>query len=212
MATPVRLFVAVSIAWAVIALAVQVVTAWGGGRKDYSRPAGSPLRGLVYGFTGAMTPTHKETIRLHPFKFALGLIMHVGVVLAMLAAAALLVWPSGGRRLAELGGPLFGVSLLAGLYLLVRRILSRNLRFMSVPDDYFAVLATCGLLAFACAYALGGEREVPFLVYAGLLLHRPRGPGSPARLSGGVSTSDGRYGVGDGGAGQPPGRHRRRGV
>jgi nitrate reductase gamma subunit len=63
-----------------------------------------------------------------------------------------------------------GLALLAGLYLLVQRLLSPTLRAMSAPDDYLAILASCGLLALASLRRIGPDDEILLLLYAFLLL------------------------------------------
>lgn len=165
----VKIFVALSILWAIIALAAQVVVARGGGRRDYSKRSGSPGKGLVYNFTVAMLPAHKETVRRHPVKFAVGVVMHVGVILSMAGLVLLLVWPTTGHRVMALIHPLVALALLAGIYLFARRVGSASLRAMSAPEDYTAILATCGFLALASLYAVDARNQLPFLACAGLL-------------------------------------------
>jgi hypothetical protein len=167
--TPVKIFAALSILWALIALVVQVIAARGGGRKDYARRAGNPAGGVTYNFTIAMLPAHKETVRRHPVKFAIGVVMHLGVILVLLGVVLLLAWPDVGYRLMALIRPLAALALAAGAYLFVRRMFSKNLRVMSAPDDYIAILATCGLLALASFYPVDAESQVVHLVYAGVL-------------------------------------------
>ena len=169
MLAPVKVLVALSILWAVVALAVQVIAARGGGRKDYSRRSGSPARGMAYSFTVAMMPAHKETVRLHPVKSAIGVVMHIGIILVLVGVVLLLAWPTTGYQLIAFIRPLAALSLLAGICLFVRRLLSENLRAMSAPDDYLAILATCGLLAFVSFRPVVAQDQVLFLVYAGLL-------------------------------------------
>ncbi|MDY7108398.1 MAG: hypothetical protein SYC29_07145, partial [Planctomycetota bacterium] len=141
MLTAVKIFVLLSGLWAVTALAGQVLLTWGGGRRDYSRRTGSPWRGVLYIFTVGMTPAHKESIRRHPAKFAVGFLMHLGVILALAVVVLLLGWPQTGGRALALLRPVMAIALLAGLYLCVRRLVSKDLRAMSVPDDYLAVFA-----------------------------------------------------------------------
>ncbi|UCD74881.1 MAG: hypothetical protein JSV91_13975 [Phycisphaerales bacterium] len=176
MLTAVEVFVALSILWAAVSLLVQVVAAWGGGRKDYSRPAGSPIRATLYNFTVAMTPAHKESIRLHPMKFAAGVVMHSGALIALLGAMLLLVWPAAGLEIMSLLRPLAAIALLAGLYLLVRRFTDANLKVVSAADDYLAILATCGLLLLACVYRIDADNQTVFLIYTGgLFIYLPLG-------------------------------------
>ena len=187
-----RLFVATSFLWAVIALATQAIAASRGHATDFARPAGRAHRGWLYNFTVAMTPAHKETVRNHPFEFALGAVMHAGAGLALVAVVTLAARPAAGLELASLFRPLFALSLLAGLALFFRRLRSPDLRPLSVPDDYAANLATCGLLVGALLAASGtggsidaaGPAATPtippaaaaFLAYSGLfLLYFPLG-------------------------------------
>ncbi|MBU0618371.1 MAG: hypothetical protein KKI02_11685 [Planctomycetes bacterium] len=170
MPLPAKVFAALSILWAIIALVIQVIAARGGGRRDYSRRSGSSVRGVVYNFTVAMMPAHKEAVRRHPVKFTIGVVMHLGVILVLLGVVLLLAWPTAGYRVITFVRPLVALSLLAGIYLFVRRVFSKNLRAMSAPDDYFAILATCGLLALASLYPADAQNQVVLLIYAGLLL------------------------------------------
>ncbi|MHC4409128.1 MAG: hypothetical protein ACYS0F_09010 [Planctomycetota bacterium] len=165
-----KLVVMLSVVWASVALTMQVLRARAGGRREHSRRAGSPARGLFYNLTVAMTPAHKEAVSRHPVKFALGVLMHVGVAVALLSVGLLVVWSEGGYRLLALARPLMGLALLAGLYLLVQRLLSPTLRAMSAPDDYLAILASCGLLALASLRRIGPDDEILLLLYAFLLL------------------------------------------
>jgi len=166
----VRILVGASLVWAVAALTVQVVLARGSGRRDFSRRAGSPLRGLLYSFTGAMLPWHKETIRGHPMQFAAGLLMHAGVILCLLSAVLLAASPELGQRVwSELRLPLL-LPLVASVYLLARRVWSPTLRTLSVPDDYLAVLVTTGLLTLGAVGSAFAAGQTVFLIYCSLLL------------------------------------------
>lgn len=153
--------------WAAVALAAQVLIARDGGRRDFSRRAGRPLAGLFYNFTVAMLPGHKETARLHPAEFGAGVVLHVGVFAALAELLFLLAaanptpgWITALRSLA-------GIGAVTAIVLLVRRVRSPVMRALSTPDDYLAVLATCGLLVLAAFPALGSGAAL--LTYAALL-------------------------------------------
>lgn len=151
-----RLLVALTMVWAVAALATQVVIARGGGRRDYSRRAARPWWGVLHNFTIAMLPGHKESARFHPREFAAGIVLHIGVFAALAEVLVLLCTGTAGpwfvvlRLLAASGA-------IAGLGLFIRRARSPLLRKLSTPDDYVAVLATAGLLGLAAfpAFASG---------------------------------------------------------
>ena len=166
-----RFFVLASILWAAIALVVQVVKARGGGRKEYGLQAGCPGKGVLYNFTTAMLPWHKETVRHHPGKFAVGVIMHVGVLLALAEAVVVLIRPTGGSPgVWSYTRWLVAGALIAGVYLFVRRVCSRDLRVISALEDHVAILATCGLLAAALLHSYASGYQMVFLVYVGLFL------------------------------------------
>ena len=164
-----EILVWLSMLWAAGALTVQVVQARGGGRQDHSRRAGSPGRGLAYNFTVAMTPAHKESVRLHPGKFAVGLLLHVGVIVALLSVVLLLVSPGVGRSALMMTRPIAACALLAGCYLLVRRMFSPTLRAMSTPDDFIAIVASCGLLVLALLDPAASGPRMALLIYTTLL-------------------------------------------
>ena len=163
-----RVLAGLAIVWAVGALAAQVWAARGGGRRDYSARAGRPWRGLVYSFTGAMLPAHKESARLHPVELILGIVTHVGIALALFVVTLILLGPEWrGRALAVLRIPVV-LALMAGLALLMKRIGSRNLRVLSTPDDYVAIIATCGLLAGCALVGAQARSQTAFLIYVTL--------------------------------------------
>jgi len=165
----VKALLAISMVWAAAALAAQVLAARGRGRRDYSRPTGDPRRGIIYNFTTAMLPGHKETIRLHPVEFGIGLLMHLGVICSLLAAIVLLVHGDSGIRFASVIRPLAAAALVSGAVLSIRRAVSAKLRALSVPDDYVASLATCGLLAMAAFLQLDARGQMLFMLYTALL-------------------------------------------
>jgi len=170
-----RVLVALTMAWAVVALAVQVVLARGGGRRDFSRRAGHPGAAVLYNFTIAMLPGHKETARLHPAEFAAGLVLHIGVFASLAEVLVLLVtgmtpgWFLVPRLFAALGA-------IAGLGLFVRRVRSPLLRKLSTPDDHLAVLATCCLTGLATLPFPDPASGALLLAFAALIfLYMPLG-------------------------------------
>lgn len=175
-----RIIAAASLVWAAAWLSAQLLLAWGGGRRDYSARAGSRLRGVLYNFSAAMTPAHKETIRHHPFKFTVGLLMHVGVGVAILKILVLLARPDVPPLAPiPLGGFLALTAAAAG-YLFVRRLLSPTLRAMSAFDDYLASFVTLAYLALAALHEFGrlsagafllGDAAVTFYLPLGKLRH-----------------------------------------
>jgi hypothetical protein len=169
-------FAVLAAVWAAVALAAQVWAARGGGRRDYSQRAGSPWRGIVYSFTGAMLPAHKESARLHPGELALGIVTHVGIGISLFAVALAVIGPAWAGRAFVVARIPVALALLAGLGLLLKRIGSRNLRAISTPDDYLAIVATCGLLAGCVLVGVDARSQTALLLYVGLFfLYLPLG-------------------------------------
>lgn len=170
-----KLVLLLSAVWAVAALTVQATIARGG-RRDFSVPAGSGTRGVVYGFTAAMLPGKKESISRHPASFTAGVLLHVGVFASFLTVAASALLPAA---LPVLRTPLLAIvslGLAACVALLIRRLISEDLREMSPPDDYFANLVIAVFLSATLAFlvdALGGS--VLWILAAILLLYLPLG-------------------------------------
>jgi hypothetical protein len=165
-----RVVALLSLIWAAGALGLQLKAARGGARRDYSRPLGDPRRGVRYAFTIAMLPRHKESVRNHPLEFAIGSVMHLGIVFALLGIVAALLRPSAGFAALIWMHPLLLLALMAGVCLCVRRVFSRNLRAMSSPDDFIAILASCGLLAVLSLLSAHRNMPIVALFYAALLL------------------------------------------
>ena len=143
-----RMAVLVALVWAVAALTVQIWRARGRGRVDLSRPAGSPLLGLVYNFTFAMLPAHKEIARLHPAESLTGIALHLGIA-AALARVLLLLPETPPFESPSWLNVTAAIGALAATALLIRRMGSTLMRTISVPDDYLAAGATLGLLVLA---------------------------------------------------------------
>lgn len=162
--------VALSALWAVGTLGAQLVSGWRARHPDHSRQSGNPARGVAYGFTVAMTPARKESVSRHPIEFAVGVLMHVGIAICLAGLALLVTRPATGAHFLALLRPIVGASLLAGIYLLARRATSPELRVMSVPDDYVAIVATCGLLTLALVASLYRRGEPAYLAYGAVLL------------------------------------------
>jgi hypothetical protein len=148
----------------------QLIAAWGGGRKDYSVPAGKPSDGVNYFFTKGMLPAHKETVSKHPYKFLVGVVMHAGALYAIFHLIIMNSIPFFETVSRYVAVPLVMAALPAGLYLLVRRAISSNLRKMSAPDDYVAAAVTCGLLVMTILYGFyPNEMRAPLFIYGAVL-------------------------------------------
>ena len=127
-------------AWCALALGTQLAAVLARPRASRFAPAaGSARAGVRYAFTGAMVPWAKESVRMNPGSYALGMLFHLGAF----AAFAALAWPS--RPLAALS--LAGAA--AGLGLLGKRLATPQLRGLSNADDFISNLLVTGFAALA---------------------------------------------------------------
>jgi hypothetical protein len=169
MLTTVRLIAGLSFIFAGVCLFIQGLIAWHGGRKDYSVPTGSPMKGISYNFTIAMLPSHKETILRFPGKYVIGILLHIGTFIAIMEMLILIFSPTSARIYPLVLTVMLSLAFLCGLYLLVRRIISAELRYISCPDDYLAIFMTIVFIALAALNEVGIVHPTSFLLFGAVL-------------------------------------------
>ncbi|MBF0297548.1 MAG: hypothetical protein HQK51_02445 [Oligoflexia bacterium] len=179
--------VLVAFFWCVIALFVQLFRA----RKksaidarEYSRPAKCKniFKAIIYNFTKAMSPYYKESARLHPLKFIMGITMHLGIFLSILKFIQLLFFPwtiSYNLIISSsiLAFAIFITSALSGVFLLFNRIFSSELRSISNLDDYISIILSILILVSSALndIFLMINNDQMFLIYALLFFYIPVG-------------------------------------
>jgi len=176
--TPIpEILLAIAFVWAVVALAVQVRAARRAIPALFAPPAGTASRGVLYGFTGAMLPSRKESATRHPVSFAAGLLFHLGVAASLLTVLLSVFLPPDAVAFGRLAlAPAAGVGLAAGIFLLVKRFATADLREISPPDDYVANLALAVLLSATLAFWLEAlSADALGMLAAILLLYLPLG-------------------------------------
>ena len=117
-----------------------------GAPKDKSEPSGSVKEGVVYANTRAMMPTEKESAYLHIPSYAVGMLFHIGLFCSLLFFV-LSFFPFFNNwievscwRWVIAIPPAIGT--VCGLILFFRRLLSKDLKVLSMPDDFIS----CGLV------------------------------------------------------------------
>jgi hypothetical protein len=107
---------------------------------DLSAPAGSTAKGIRFAFTGAMSPARKESAFLHLPTYTAGIFFHLGTFLSLLLfffgiSDAL---PKGWLATAIV--VFLIISSFSGIAILVKRIVKKELRYLSNPDDFISNL------------------------------------------------------------------------
>jgi len=127
-----------ALAWFVVLIGLRTaVVLRRGYRLELGAPKGDPRRGILYSLTFSMLPWKKDSTRRHPWTYAAGMGMHLGVFLTVVFALLrrFASWP-------EWSGPLFalaaGVGLVSALGLLVKRGTRSYMHAISSTDDFLA--------------------------------------------------------------------------
>ncbi len=147
-----------------------------GNPPEYARRSGHIGKAVRYSFTGAMSPKVKESAYLHMPTYLAGILFHIGIFLAIglfflllfrVSLPEWLIWPLT---------VIFGLGGLCGLGILVKRILKKELRSLSNPDDYIAnILVTAFQLGSVIVLHNPAFLPAYFIIVAALMLYFPMG-------------------------------------
>lgn len=143
---------------------------------DYSKPLGEVGPGVKYAYTGAMSPTKKESAYLYLPTYTAGMLYHVGTFLSIFLFFALLFnyFPGGWINLALAG--FLVITGLSGLAIFIKRIIKNELRALSNPDDFISnLLVTVFQFVTAYVFYLGNTIPAYFISAGILLLYLPLG-------------------------------------
>jgi len=147
--------------------------------KDLSQETGSVKKGIIYSFTGAMSPTAKESAYLHLPTYIAGLLYHAGIFTSLLFFVWVVISGILKIETPDLVGKLLTIMLIitsvAGLSILIKRFASAELRYLSCADDYISnMLSTLSQVA-AVIYLNTNADVVYFVLMAILFLWMPWG-------------------------------------
>ncbi len=116
---------------------------------EHPSPRGSTAQGLLYAYTIGMAPWSKESTRLHWLSYLRGVAFHMGIFLSL----GLLVISPWLESLPELLRLLLAAcalfACLFGMIGFASRFVDPNLKSLSTPDDYAAVLVVSLFLGAA---------------------------------------------------------------
>lgn len=144
--------------------------------KDYSPPAGKVSPAVIYSFTGAMSPTKKESAFLHLPTYLAGIVYHLGTFLSILLF--FLAWFNFETEiiLSTILSVFLIISVICGIGILMKRIVKTGLRHLSNPDDYISnILVTVFQLFTALALLIPAVIPSYFVISGILLLYFPIG-------------------------------------
>lgn len=122
-----------------------------GAPKDLSTKSGDLKGAMKYSFINAMSPAKKESAFLHLPTYIAGIIYHIGTfltllifVLSMLVAIFDIEVSAGcvPSLISNVVAAVLLITSMSGVVILVKRILSKELRSLSGADDYISNIIT----------------------------------------------------------------------
>jgi len=141
---------------------------------DLSEPIGSVGPAVAYSFTGGMSPKKKESAFLHLPTYTAGILFHLGTFLSAALFFCFLFNLHFGEVITIILSAFLAVSSLSGIGIFVKRIVKKELRSLSNPDDYISNLLVTGFQMATMVY-LNFQTPVYFLLVSALLLYLPLG-------------------------------------
>jgi len=105
---------------------------------EYSRPAGSTGKAIRYAFTGAMSPARKESAFLHLPTYTAGLLYHMGTFLSFFLFFFIIAGSLPEGWLAKAIVAFLCISAFCGIAILFKRMIRKELRVLSNPDDFIS--------------------------------------------------------------------------
>ncbi|MCJ7497457.1 MAG: hypothetical protein MUO78_04915 [candidate division Zixibacteria bacterium] len=120
----------------------------------------------MYAFGLGMLPWEKESAAKHIWTYVGGILYHVGILMAMLFLATVLLGISFPQTLLQAVRILLAIGVVCGLALLIKRILKPHMRSLSSGDDYLANSLVDLLLLSVLAATFAEIMLIPFLAVA----------------------------------------------
>lgn len=117
--------------------------------KELSQPNGSVKEGIVYSFTGAMSPKAKESAYMHMPTYLGGIVYHIGTFVSLFLFPFILFLSDKADRVPVMilyfVAAALTISSMAGAGILVKRIMTDKLRYFSSADDYISNILTTAI-------------------------------------------------------------------
>ncbi|MEZ5082888.1 MAG: hypothetical protein R2750_05505 [Bacteroidales bacterium] len=143
---------------------------------DLSEKRGNTNAAIVYAFTGAMSPTKKESAFLHLPTYTAGLLYHVGTFLSIFVFIMLFLGIAIEGWFAYTIAAILLISGISGAAILIKRIIKKQLRDLSNPDDYISNLLVTFVQFLSIAAILNHIFLPVYFVLASILfLYLPLG-------------------------------------
>jgi len=142
--------------------------------NDFSEARGNVGSAVAYSFTGGMSPKKKESAYLHLPTYTAGMIYHLGTFLSIALFCLILSGVQLNSTLTLIISAFLIISGLSGIGILIKRILKKQLRSLSNPDDYISNLLVSTFQLITMVY-INFPTPLYFVLVSALLLYLPLG-------------------------------------
>ncbi len=145
--------------------------------KETAPAKGKSAKGVMFSFSTIINPFSMDSTTKHLWRWVEFFIYHLGALAAILATFTLPFAPGMMTNSVRIVFAVFiGLAIPVGIVKLIRRFVNPHLRFISVPDDYFSLVAVELYFVFAalCLVLYSDTwRFLYFLVTALFLIYVP---------------------------------------
>lgn len=144
--------------------------------KEYSACEGNLPSAILYSFTGAMSPFKKESAYLHLPTYIAGMLFHLGTFLSLIWVIIIFFNISFQNWFINVSVIFISISIICGIVILMKRIILKNLKVISNPDDYFSnMLVVLFQFCTICTLLQNSIIPVLFVFSAILFVYIPIG-------------------------------------
>lgn len=146
---------------------IKLVSA--GTPNDPSQPIGKIGPAIIYSFTGAMSPSKKESAYLHFPTYVAGIIFHIGTFMVFFWTVVQFFNINIFPFLIYTFFIFLLISCTCGLSIFIKRLFNRKLRSISNLDDFVSNLIVTGIHALTAITLMQNSFVSYLYIYSGLL-------------------------------------------
>jgi hypothetical protein len=137
---------------------------------SYAVVRGNINKAVTYSFTGAMSPAKKESAYLHLPTYAAGMFFHLGTFFCILWLLLLFVGVTFSPVIKLVSAVMIMITAACGVSVLIKRIVKKDLRSMSNPDDYFSNILITGFQILMTVTLLNDQLMPVLFIYSSFLM------------------------------------------
>jgi len=139
-------------------------------RKNPAPFLGKEGPAIAYSYTGAMSPAKKESAYLHLPTYTAGMLFHVGLFIAIINLFVTMIEIELPGLVLLILSCVFGVGILCGIGILIKRIFKPVLRSISNPDDYISNILVTGFQLMSLLVINKPDFVNALYIYSAILL------------------------------------------